>query len=102
MAQQAEREKEISQAIARIKTNVLAIVCAIIGGVGLFVMTAWLLIQDGPHVGEHLKLLSNYFIGYSVTWWGSVVGLFYGALCGGTIGWAVGAIYNRIVNLRQR
>ncbi len=49
---------------------------------------------------QHLKLLSNYFIGYSVTWWGSVVGLFYGTLCGGTIGWAVGAIYNKIVNLR--
>jgi hypothetical protein len=102
MAQQAERDNEISQAIARIKTNVLAIVCAIIGGVGLFVMTAWLLIQGGPHVGEHLKLLSNYFIGYSVTWWGSVVGLFYGTLCGGAIGWAVGTIYNKIANLRQR
>ena len=102
MTRRTAADNEISQAIARIKTNVLAIVCAIIGGVGLFVMTAWLLIKDGPHVGEHLKLLSNYFIGYSVTWWGSVMGLFYGALCGGAIGWAVGAIYNKIVNLKQR
>jgi hypothetical protein len=100
MAQQPERENEISQAIARIKTNALAIVCAIIGGVGMFVMTAWLLVKDGPYVGQHLKLLSNYFIGYSVTWWGGVVGLFYGALCGGAIGWAVGTIYNKIVNFR--
>ena len=102
MAQQSKRETEISQAIARIRTNALAVVCAILGGLGLFVMTAWLLIKDGPHVGEHLQLLSNYFIGYSVTWWGSVVGLFYGALCGGVVGWAVGMIYNKVVERRER
>jgi len=102
MAQQSKPEAEISQAIARIRTNALAVVCAIMGGLGLFVMTAWLLIKDGPHVGEHLQLLSNYFIGYSVTWWGSVVGLFYGALCGGVIGWAVGMIYNKVVERRER
>jgi hypothetical protein len=102
MAQQSKPETEISQAIARIRTNALAVVCAIMGGLGLFVMTAWLLIKDGPHVGEHLQLLSNYFIGYSVTWWGSVVGLFYGALCGGVIGWAVGMIYNKVVERRER
>jgi len=102
MTQRALQKEEISRALARIRTGVLAIVCAMIGGVGLFMMTAWLLVKDGPHVGQHLQLLSNYFMGYSVTWWGSVVGLFYGALWGGVVGWAVGTIYNRIVNLRQR
>ena len=101
MTHQALQKDEISRALARIRTGALATVCAMIGGVGLFVMTAWLLIQDGPEVGQHLQLLSNYFIGYSVTWWGSVVGLFYGTLCGGVIGWAIGTIYNRIVKLRQ-
>jgi hypothetical protein len=102
MRQQALQKDEISRAVARIRTGALAIVWAMIGGVGVFAMTAWLLIKDGPHVGQHLQLLSNYFIGYSVTWWGSVVGLFYGALCGGVIGWAVGTMYNKIVNMRQR
>lgn len=102
MAQRPEQINEISQAIARIKTAALAVVCAVIGGIGLFAMTAWLLVKDGQDVGQHLQLLSNYFIGYSVTWWGSVVGLFYGALCGGAIGWAIGTIYNKVVNLRQR
>ena len=102
MAQKSEHETEVSQAIARIKTNALAVVGAIMGGLGVFVTTAWLLIKGGPTVGEHLQLLSNYFIGYSVTWWGSVVGLFYGALYGGVIGWAVGMIYNTIVKMRER
>jgi hypothetical protein len=35
-----------------------------------------------------------------VSWTGSVVGLFYGALAGGLIGWAIGKIYNRIVAIR--
>jgi len=102
MGQRSVREKEISQVIARLKTKALALVCAIIGGVGLFVMTVWLLIKDGPHVGEHLRLLSNYFVGYSVTWWGSIVGLFYGALFGGVVGWAIGTIYNMVVEIRTR
>jgi hypothetical protein len=102
MTHQALQKDEISRAIAKIRTGALATVCAMFGGIGLFVMTAWLLIKDGPQVGQHLRLLSIYFIGYSVTWWGSVVGLFYGALCGGLIGWAVGTIYNKIVNLQQK
>ena len=102
MTQQSLQKDEISHALARIRTGALAIVCAMIGGAGLFVMTAWLLIKDGPQVGQHLRLLSIYFIGYSVTWWGSVVGLFYGALCGGAIGWAVGMIYNKVVRMRER
>ena len=102
MTQRISQKDEISRALVRIRTITLAIVCAMIGGVGLFVMTAWLLIKDGPHVGQHLRLLSNYFMGYSVTWWGSIVGLFYGALCGGVIGWAVGTIYNKVVDIRAK
>jgi hypothetical protein len=101
MAPAADKE-EISRAFARIRIGALSLVCAMFGGVALFVMTAWLLIKGGPHVGQHLQLLSNYFIGYSVTWWGSVVGFFYGALAGGVIGWSVSALYNRILCLRQR
>ena len=102
MTPQARQTDEISQTLARIKTDALALVCALLGGVGIFVMTVWLVIKDGPQAGQHLRLLSNYFIGYSVTWRGSIVGLFYGALTGGVVGWAVGTIYNKVVNLRQR
>ena len=101
MTTRADKE-EISRAVARIRTVALALVCAMIGGGGLFLMTAWLLIKGGPHVGQHLQLLSQYFIGYSVTWWGSVVGLFYGAVVGGIIGWSVSTIYNAVVGVRQK
>jgi len=93
---------EVQQAVMRLQTGVLTIVCALFGGVGLFIMTAWLLIKGGSQVGAHLQLLGHYFIGYSVTWKGSLVGLCYGALVGGVVGWAIGTIYNGIVTLRQR
>ena len=102
MLQRILAKDEISRALARIRTGALAVVCAMIGGVGLFVMTAWLLIKGGPDVGQHLQLLSNFFIGYSVTWRGSIVGLFYGALTGGVVGWAIGAIYNKVVGIREK
>ena len=92
---------EVSRAIARIQTGVLTIVFAALGGLGLFLMTAWLVVKDGPNVGAHLRLLGNYFPGYSVTWLGSIVGFFYGAVVGGIIGWSVGTIYNRVVGIRH-
>lgn len=92
----------MSRAVVRIQSSVLTVVCSLIGGMGLFAMTAWLLIKDGPNVGQHLRLLGHYFIGYSVTWKGSFIGLFYGALVGGIFGWSIGRIYNGVVNIRQR
>jgi hypothetical protein len=92
---------EVSRAIARIQTGVLTIVFATIGGMGLFLLTAWLLLKDGENVGAHLQLLGNYFPGYSVSWMGSVIGLFYGAFVGGIVGWFIGTIYNRVVGLRN-
>lgn len=69
-------------------------------GIGLFVMTAWLLIKGGPRVGLHLDLLHHYLIGYSVTWPGAFVGLVEGGLLGAGLGWIICMIYNRIVALR--
>ena len=101
MTKPGRQADELSRAVVRIHAGVLAFVCALLGGVGLFGMTVWLLIKGGPQVGLHLRLLAHYFIGYSVTWQGSVVGFFYGAFVGGVIGWSIGTIYNGIVGLRR-
>ena len=98
---QFAKTQEISHTIARIHANILALIFAIICGLGLFVMTVWLLIKGGEHVGPHLELLGQYFIGYSVTWAGSVIGLFYCAVFGGICGWLIGMIYNFIVTVRN-
>jgi len=92
---------EVSRAVARIHAGVMALVCAILGGGGLFLMTVWLLIKGGPRVGMHLNLLGQYFYGYSVTWFGSFVGLAWGVIVGGAIGWTIGEVYNLVVWFRR-
>jgi hypothetical protein len=93
--------EEVRHAVARIHSGVISLVFAMIGGLGLFLMTVWLLIRGGEAVGLHLNLLGNYFPGYSVTWVGSLLGFVYGAIVGAIIGWAIGKIYNLVVRLRH-
>jgi hypothetical protein len=100
MTKKSNQSPELSQAVGRIQAGVLALVFGLIGGLGIFLMTVWLLIKGGENVGPHLQLLGQYFIGYSVSWTGSLIGLLYGALVGGLIGWAIGKIYNRMVTIR--
>ena len=92
-----EAEKDLIRGqVARLRAGILAIVCAMVCGVGLWLATAWLLIRGGPSVGLHLGLLRNYLPGYSVSWTGSVIGFFEAALIGAVAGWSLGWIYNRI------
>ena len=94
-------EQLLRSAIARLRASVMAVVFALVGGTGLFVATAWLLIRAGDNVGRHLSLLDNYFPGYAVTWPGCFVGFGYGALTGGVLGWSIAWIYNRIADARH-
>jgi len=87
-------------AVVRLRSRVLAMVFAMLGGITLFIATAWLLVQGGPNVGLHLGLLNNFLPGYSVTWPGAFLGFVYGALIGGVLGWSVAQIYNRVSEYR--
>lgn len=92
---------ELSHLVVRIQAGVLALVFAVIGGFGVFLMTAWLLVKGGQNVGSHLQLLGQYFIGYSVSWTGSMIGFLYGAFIGGVVGWCTAKLYNLIARARQ-
>ncbi len=100
MANKQDPNRQISRAVARLHAGILALIFGAICGLGLFVMTAWLVVKGGPRAGLHLELLHHYFIGYSVTWPGAFVGLGEGGLFGALFGWIIGIIYNRIVGLR--
>lgn len=96
-----EEEREIVWAVARLEARALALVGALLGGLGLFFLTAFLLLKGGAQVGPHLQLLGQYFWGYTVTWPGAFVGFAYGGLTGALLGWLVGALYNLVVGLRS-
>ncbi len=97
-----EREDlALARAVARLRAGVMAAVFGMTAGTGLWLATAWLVIRGGENVGKHLSLLRFYFPGYSVTWGGAFVGFVYGALLGGTAGFLLAWIYNRLADWRH-
>lgn len=84
-----------------INAKILGLVLGLVLGLMLFVATNWLVLKGGTTVGPHLDLLSQYFIGYRVTFWGSFVGFAYGFIVGTLSGSLIGWIYNKIVKFRN-
>jgi hypothetical protein len=94
------QDEALLRAVARLRAGVMAIVFGTTCGVGLWVATVWLVIRGGHNIGAHLGLLRFYFPGYSVTWPGAFIGLGYGILAGGLVGFALAWIYNRLAGRR--
>lgn len=94
-------EQAIKRAVVRLNGHVLGFVLGTIAALIIFVATNWLVLKGGGVVGPHLGLLDNFFIGYSVTFVGSIVGAVYGLVIGYIGGLLIGWIYNAIVFLRS-
>lgn len=84
--------------ILRLDALAQAVSTGLLGGSGIFLATNWLVVKGGPVVGPNLALLAQFCPGYSVTFGGSLVGFAYGALYGGLTGFALGWVYNRVVD----
>jgi len=81
----------------RLNAMVQGVVCAFIGGLGLFAATLWLVLKGGDVVGPRLSLLNQFFPGYEVTLLGSFIGMLYGALVGFVVGYSSAILYNWLV-----
>jgi hypothetical protein len=87
--------------LLRLNATVQGVVTGIVAGLGIFIATNWLVLKGGDVVGPHLSLLANFFIGYQVSFFGSLIGFVYGFLSGFVIGYSVARIYNWVVSLRR-
>jgi ABC-type dipeptide/oligopeptide/nickel transport system permease subunit len=94
-------EKLIKMAVLKMNGHILGFVIGIISALGLFVATNWLVLKGGENVGQHLSLLSHFFIGYSVTFLGSFIGSAYSFVVGYISGLIVGWVYNAIMLLKN-
>ena len=101
-------EEVVLTRLLRLNATVQGLVVGIVMGLAIFIATNWLVIKGGPVgpegnpvVGPHLSLLGHFFIGYRVTFLGSLIGLVYGFLSGFSIGYFVARVYNWVVDLRQ-
>jgi NhaP-type Na+/H+ or K+/H+ antiporter len=97
-------EKVVLTRLLRLNATVQGVVTGIIVGLVIFIATNWLLIkaEEGEVVGPHLSLLGQFFIGYDVSFVGSLIGFAYGFLSGFLIGYFLARIYNWSVDFRQR
>ena len=104
----SQYEEKLYSGILRLNSQILGLVLGLLFGLAIFVATNWLVIKGGTVnargqyvVGPHLQLLSQFFIGYSVSFVGSIIGFAYGftigTLCGAIVGW----IYNKFVDFRN-
>ena len=84
-----------------LNAKALGLVLGLVCGLAIFIATNWLVIRGGESVGPHLSLLSQYFVGYRVSFFGSFIGFAYGFAVGTLIGSLIGWIYNKIASLRH-
>src|SRR5262249_53286749 len=94
-------EDVILTRIIRLNALVQGLVTGLLVGLVIFVATNWLVLKGGPVVGPHLALLGQFFIGYRVTFLGSLIGFAYAFAVGFVLGYLVGRMYNWIAGLRE-
>lgn len=85
-----------------LNAKALGLALGLLSGLGLFIATNWLVIKGGQPVGPNLQLLSQYFIGYRISFLGSFIGFAYGFALGTLSGALIGLIYNKIVAFRNK
>ncbi|MBL8960027.1 MAG: hypothetical protein JNJ98_09255 [Gemmatimonadetes bacterium] len=89
-------DKTIQEGILALNARAWGISFGLLAGGALFLATNFLVIKGGVQVGQHLKLLSAFFPGYSVSFAGSLIGFVYAFVCGWALGRVVGAVYNKL------
>ena len=102
------KEQLLFSNILRLKMKALGLGLGVLFGTGIFLATNWLVLKGGPpsaggmgQVGPHLQLLSQFFIGYKVSFLGSFIGFAYGFAVGTLSGSLIAIIYNKIVHFRH-
>ena len=92
--------QELPVRIIRLEALVQGLVAGVLLGGAVFVATNWLRLKGGRVVGPHLRLLGQFFLGYDVSFVGSLIGLAWGFATGFVLGYLVSTLYNRLVAWR--
>ena len=81
----------------KLNVKAFALACAIFWGMGLFLITWWIILFDGA-TGE-ITFISRIYRGYNISPIGSIIGLIWavidGAICGAIFAWLYNLITKR-------
>lgn len=94
-------ERLIEVRVRRVNALASGIVGGLLSGLGLFLATNWLVLKGGHPLGPHLVLLSQFFIGYRVSFVGSVIGFSYAFALGLVATFCCARLYNWVADLRH-
>lgn len=89
-------ERDVQRSVIALNARAWGIAFGLVLGGGLSLATLFLVVKSGPNPGQHLRLLSVFFPGYSVTVVGALVGFVYAFVLGYALGRVIGLVYNRI------
>jgi protoporphyrinogen oxidase len=89
----------VAATYAKLNRNAFGLSTGITAGMLLWIATMFLVIKGGSVVGPHLSLLSQYFPGYTVSFFGSFLGFFYMFFVGFVGGWVFAFIRNAVAFL---
>jgi len=87
----------LSAVFAKMDVLAMSVACGSLCAVGLFGVTAVLLLQDvapGQPIGPRLGALGDYLPGYSVSWAGAIAGLPNGFVLGALLGFLIAVLWN--------
>ena len=76
----------------QLNAKAMALSAGILWGASVFLATAWILITGSN--GETMSKLGVFYLGYSVSWGGAVIGLIYGLIDGLIGGFLLVLLYN--------
>jgi len=91
-----EIDAEVMLAFLPLHKRALGIACGLVGGLLLFGATVFaLVVLGGDPAG--LRLLGEYFYGYTVTWGGAFIGFFWGFVTAFVFAWFAAFVRNFVV-----
>lgn len=82
----SDSDLQLFNRTARLNSTVIAGALGLLCGSVLWLATLVLLVRGGAEPGRHLSLLGVFFPGYTVTWSGAWIGLFWGFVFGALSG----------------
>ncbi len=95
-------ETVVERAFARLDPVALGAALGVVAGIGLFLATAILLLRGGATVGPNLALVGQYLIGFTVNWFGALIGMVGVGVCGFALGYVTAWLRNAVLHAYAR
>ncbi|HWW87829.1 MAG TPA: hypothetical protein VNZ26_29730 [Vicinamibacterales bacterium] len=97
-----DEQRVVKKVLVRMNEQAWGMALGLVLGLVLLLATIILVAKGGEPVGPHLAMLHVYLPGYSVTYFGSLIGFVYLFVLGYAIGRTIVVLYNRFVETIDR